>query len=280
MDANNFREMLMESMNTFWQQLAEFAPKLIGAAALFLIGWVIALALGRALRLILRKSRFNELCKRIGATEWLEAIRVESTPAELLGRIFFWIVFLLFVTSISTTLGLTRVSATIQAAVLFLPRVLFAAIIFALGAGLARWVKNATIGALERVGFAHSKAFSSLIQGFIIILAGIIALEQIDVQTQFVFYIMLVLLTAVGLAIAVTIGLGTRQLSKQLVSGVYGRDLYAPGSRLKVEGYEGELEFVGATMTVLRLDNNKRVMIPNHQLIDRCVELENGDDLA
>lgn len=273
MAESNLSDLFASSMSTFWAQSAEYIPRVFGALALFIFGWLVAWALGRALRLVLRTTRFNELCRKVGAEEWLKAIRIEAEPSELMGRLFFWGVFLLFITSISTTLGLTRLSETIQAAVLFLPHLFLAALLFALGAGLARFVSRAAKVGLDRIGFAQSRSFATLLHGFLIILAGIIALEQIDVQTQFVFYVLMVLLSSAGLALALTIGLGTRSISGQIVAGIYSRDQIKPGTRVTVDGREGILERVGPTTTTLRDDDGGRWLIPNDELLRQTVRV-------
>ena len=62
----------LQALQDLWQGFLTFVPALIGAIVVFVVGWFIAIGVGRLVTEILKRLRFNRIFER-GA--WKEALQ-------------------------------------------------------------------------------------------------------------------------------------------------------------------------------------------------------------
>ncbi|MDE0284793.1 MAG: mechanosensitive ion channel, partial [Gammaproteobacteria bacterium] len=173
--------------------------------------------------------------------------------------------------SASETLGLENVSRTINTFVEYLPNVIAAALIVVLGLLLAHFVRTVVETATEGLGFGYARAVSRLAYIVLIAVVGILAIDQLGVETGLLDRVVEIILVAAGAALAIALGLGTRGVAKSIVSGVYARDLYKSGSKLQFGDYEGTVDSVGSITTSIRTGDGELIHIPNDHLLRKVV---------
>ena len=78
---------------------------------------------------------------------------------------------------------------------------------------------------------------------------------------------------ALGVAIALALGLGTRDVAGNIIAGVYARDLYEPGVTIRFGDVSGTVLQVTSTSVVVRVNKDKTITVPNSRLIDEQVEV-------
>ena len=74
---------------------------------------------------------------------------------------------------------------------------------------------------------------------------------QLEVKTDLLNYIIAIVLITVGLAAALALGLGSREVAGQIIAGIYVRELYQVGQQVKVGDVEGTIEEIGTVKTIL-----------------------------
>ena len=79
------------------------------------------------------------------------------------------------------------------------------------------------------------------------------------------------MLITVGLAAALALGLGSREIAGQIIAGIYVRELYQVGQEVKVDDVEGIIEEIGTIKTILMTDEGELVSIANRVLLERRV---------
>ena len=90
--------------------LFTFIPKLLGFLVILLIGWIVATALSKAVTFLLRKVGFDRIGDRIGLSRLLTQSGIKTDAADVLGKLVYWFVFLIFLVPAVDALGLTAVS--------------------------------------------------------------------------------------------------------------------------------------------------------------------------
>lgn len=170
---------ITEPLNRFLTQVFEFAPKIIGALLLLTIAWAVASVLRM---LVSRGLGALGIDKRLGTHAGLEESKRVPVTRSLSDTVY-WLVFLLFLPGVLSTLGLEGILGPIQSMVNkilgFMPNIFTAAVIFLVGWFIARIVQKiisnllASMGAdklLEKVGLTEAlgkQGLSGLI-GFIV----------------------------------------------------------------------------------------------------------------
>jgi len=124
--------------------------RIVSVAVSLLVAWIVATILKFLVIRVLNVTRLDE---RLG-----EKVtgKKASNMNESIGKAVFWLVFLVFIPSILSNLGMAEVGASVNGLVeqmlAFIPGVIGAAIIIFLGSLLARIVRQIVTGFLEGIG--------------------------------------------------------------------------------------------------------------------------------
>ncbi|HHK2837509.1 TPA: mechanosensitive ion channel domain-containing protein [Pseudomonas aeruginosa] len=262
---------LLTAMNTLWGKLAGFIPNLLGALVVVLLGFVIAKLLDALLSKLLAKLGLGRLMGGTGLTKLLARVGIQVPVSTLVGKIVYWFVLLVFLVSAAESLGLQRVSATLDVLALYLPKVFGAALVLIVGVLLAQLVNSVVRGAADGVGLEYANGLGRIAQWLVIIISISVAVGQLEVKTDLLNYIIAIVLITVGLAAALALGLGSREVAGQIIAGIYVRELYQVGQQVKVGGVEGTIEEIGTVKTILLTEEGELVSLANRLLLDQRV---------
>ncbi|MEW3847396.1 mechanosensitive ion channel [Pseudomonas aeruginosa] len=264
---------LLTAMNTLWGKLAGFIPNLLGALVVVLLGFVIAKLLDALLSKLLAKLGLDRLMGGTGLTKLLARVGIQVPVSTLVGKIVYWFVLLVFLVSAAESLGLQRVSATLDVLALYLPKVFGAALVLIVGVLLAQLVNSVVRGAADGVGLEYANGLGriAIAQWLVIIISISVAVGQLEVKTDLLNYIIAIVLITVGLAAALALGLGSREVAGQIIAGIYVRELYQVGQQVKVGDVEGTIEEIGTVKTILLTEEGELVSLANRLLLDQRV---------
>ncbi|NNF13146.1 MAG: mechanosensitive ion channel [Gemmatimonadetes bacterium] len=144
-------DLITEPLTALLTQLSEFAPRVLAAGGLLLVAWVVATALrkivGTALAAAKIDSRLAESTLESG-----EPLPLSRTLADAL----YWLVFLLFLPAVLGALAIEGLLAPVQGLtdqlLGFIPNLLAAGLIFAVGWMVARLVQRIVSNLLAAAG--------------------------------------------------------------------------------------------------------------------------------
>jgi len=74
-------------------------------------------------------------------------------------------------------------------------------------------------------------------------------------------------LITVGLAVALAMGLGSRDIAGQILAGIYVRELYQVGQQVRVGDLEGHIEEIGTVKTTVVTEEGEWVSVSNRVLL-------------
>lgn len=273
MEQETWSQSFVAAMTALWTKVASFIPNLVTALIIVLLGFVIARIIDAVLSKGLAKLGLDRLMTGAGVTKMLSRIGIASPVSAVIGKIIYWFIILTFVVSAAETLGLARVSATLDAFALYLPKVFGAALILLAGLLLSHLVAGMVRGTVESIGADYAGGISRLVQGLLVIITVSLAIGQLQIETQLLNTVIAIVLVSFGAAAALAMGLGSRDTVSQIIAGVYLRELYQVGDRIKVEEREGVIEEIGTVKTTLVDDEGRFISIPNRTLLDKPVSL-------
>lgn len=273
MDLDPWSQSLFGALSALWTPIAAFIPRLFGALLVLAVGFVVAKLLNALLSKLLAKVGLDRLVAGTGLTKLLLRAGIRAPVSALIGKIVYWFVLLVFLVSAAESLGLARVSATLDMLALYVPKVFGAAAILLAGVLLAQLVNGLVRGAAEGVGLEYASGLGRIAQGLVIIISISVAIGQLEVKTELLNYVIAIALISVGLAVALAFGLGSRELVSQILAGIYVRELYEVGQRIRVDALnlDGEIEEIGTAKTLLLTDDGELVSIANRVLLEQRV---------
>ena len=130
-------EVMLEPLRVFLTQVADFLPRLALALVVLIVGWLIAKMVRFAISRGLRKVNFHVVTDRAGIDGFLRDGGIRMDATDILAWLIYWIVILTALLIGFNLLGLTYITELISRVLLFVPKVLVAALILAFGAYFA-----------------------------------------------------------------------------------------------------------------------------------------------
>lgn len=271
MELDPWTHSLVTAMTALWTKVASFIPNLFVALILVLLGFVVAKLLDTLLSKLLAKVGLDRLMAGTGLTKILARAGIQVSVSTLIGKIVYWFVLLIFLVSAAESLGLERVSATLDVLALYLPKVFGAALVLLAGVLLAQLVSGLVRGAAEGVGLDYANGLGRIAQGLVIIISISVAIGQLEVKTDLLNNVIAIVLISVGLAVALALGLGSRDIAGQILAGIYVRELYEVGQQVTIDEVVGVIEEIGTVKTILLTEEGELVSVANRALLEQRV---------
>jgi Mechanosensitive ion channel, conserved TM helix len=208
---------LAQSWHNFATAFVLFVPRLVAATIIFAVGFVVAILARWVVRRVLGWLQFDRLAVRTGASEMLRVAEMPS--AELLiAKVVFWIVWIGFMVSAVDTLQFKPFQGLIPQFFRFVPRVLLALLVLALGFLVGNFVWRATLLASVNAGLPGARLLSGTLRLLVIAIAVVMALEQLGLATAVVLTAFAIAFGALMLGLAIAFGLGGRDAARQLLA--------------------------------------------------------------
>ena len=152
---------------------------------------------------------------------------------------------LVFIISASEALHLDKITGTIDAFVRYLPNIIGSGLIFILGLMAVHLLKNVIEDSSEKIGLAYGKILATVIHLIAVVVVSVLAINQLQLEVDLINRIVEIILISAGVVIALSLGLGTKDLSKNIVSSLSLREQLKPGVHLEFENISGTVKQVG-----------------------------------
>lgn len=213
----NSIDMLLEPLRTVLVQAGVFAPRLVFAILVILLGWLLAKMLRAAAARSLRLVNFNVLSARSGVDSFLAQFGVPYDGAELFALLLYWSVLLVAFMAASSGLGVTYLSELLRELLYLAPRIALALLIVVLGGYFARFVRGAVVRYCAEVRLPDGELLARMAQYAIMVFVVLIALDLAHLIGELARQAFLIVLAGVALALALAFGLGARDHASELL---------------------------------------------------------------
>ncbi len=207
--------------SSFAQVFGELIPALLGALIIVFAGYLLARVLEKLVERFLRRIRLNSLLERGGVTQAVERSGSDVNPTRVLSNLVFWLVMFAVILIAANALGLQSLANVFSELVSYIPSVIAAIVIILIGIVLGGFVGGLIAAA---VGAMHGgRALARIGRGGVILLAIFMALQELGIATEIVTTAFAILFGAVALALALSFGLGNRELAGEVTRSWYDR---------------------------------------------------------
>jgi hypothetical protein len=192
----------------------ELALTLLLAAAILLLGWLLARAARAITSGVLRRLHFNEAVRRLGTSG---ATPARFEPATIAGVVAQWIVIFFSFLVAADSVGLEVTVSVAERLRDVLPRVASAALELSVGVAIAMLLGSLTRRIFETAGSRGSRLRGQVVTAVLTGFAVLLALEQLGFAAQFILALGITAMAAAGLAAALALGLGCRDLARDFI---------------------------------------------------------------
>ena len=200
-----------QSSSRILSGIANFLP---GALALivillvtFIVAWIVRMALGR----FLRRVNFDEVVHHWGFPEVAEWSPNRS-PSRMATRIVYWVIIL-----IGLLVGINALDATLTSVLVvrlldYIPNVLAALVILAVGTYAARFLARSVLISAVNLRIQSARLVSLGVKWMVMVVAAAMALEQLGIGGQIVTLSFAILFGGIVLALSLAVGLGSKDM--------------------------------------------------------------------
>ena len=217
---------LLEPIKASLHQVGAFLPRVLLAILILIVGWLLAKAVRFAIVRSLHAVNFNVVTEKAGIDHFLRQGGGELDTIRVLGALVYWLVILAALMIAFNSLELTYVTELIGRIVLFVPKVMVAVVILVFGSYFARFVSAALTTYLHNIGVGEASLLGRLALYAMMVFVILIALDQLELG-DIVRQTFLILIAAVGFALALAFGLGGQKRAAELIERWTHRDVDA-----------------------------------------------------
>ncbi len=270
-DLGAFSGAISDTLRETGSRILTLIPNFLAALLIVLAGWMVARLAGWVIGRTLGRLGLDRAMERVRVSEVLRQAGLTDKVSTMAGRLVYWVVFLMFLLSAAETLRLTAVRHTLDRVIAFVPDFLGAVLILVVGIALAGFVRNLIVSAAFAGGLLQAEGLGKAFRIGIILVAGILALGEIGVDTDLLVWATTALILALGISAGVAFALGSRRVMEHMLAGHYLRRSLPAGSEIMVRERRGQVARVGAVDTLLT-DGERSWSLPNGALLEEVVD--------
>ena len=223
------QDIIRDSIAAFLRGIGDALPNILAAIVILIIGWIIAKLLKAGVGRLLKLVKFPTLTKRAGIDDFLAKGDVKQTSTDLIAILVYWLVMLIVLVTAVNALGLEVASRLLNQILLYIPNIIVAVIVVAVGLYAANFVAALVRTAAANAGIDEAGLVAALSRWALIIFTFAIALDQLRIGRDIVTNGVLIVFGAAALAAALAVGLGAREIVSEYLSERYGKK--GPGGK-------------------------------------------------
>ncbi len=200
--------LMLKPAQAFLVQLVRFLPVFFLAIAVLVAGWLLAKFLQFLVVRGLKAINFNVVTEKAGIDNFFKQGGIRKTTIDILGILIYWLTILVALLVAFNVLGLKEVSDLFRDVALFVPKVIVAVLIIAVGLYLARFVGDAVVTYGKNVGLQDAELMGRVTRYAIMVFVVVVALSQVEVGADIIRWTFFILFAGIVLALALAFGLG------------------------------------------------------------------------
>jgi len=214
-------EVLRTSFQDIWLGVAGFVPSFLAAVVLFIVGWLIAVLLGRLVNQIVKTIKLDIALRSAGFDQVTEKAGFSLNSGVFLGALVKWFIIAVSFVSALEILGLKTVTAYLSQVVLgYLPQVIVAALILLVSVVLAEAIQKVVVSGAKAAGISSANGLGVITKWAIWIFAFMAALDQLQILNGFIQPLFIGIIAAISLALGLSFGLGGRDAAARYIEKV------------------------------------------------------------
>ena len=204
-------------MEEFFKQVGGFIPHLLVMVIIIVIGFGVAWAAKTVISRLLEVVHFDQFSTRLGFSQALSKGGIREHPSHLISRLVYWVIFLAFLMLGLDALNLNAVNQLVSKTLSYLPHLLVALIILAVGIILGNFFGQAILIAAVNAQISQARFLAVGGRIGVILFALAMALVQLGIATSIIVAAFSISFGGVVLALAIAFGLGAKETAKAII---------------------------------------------------------------
>lgn len=274
---NNFILMFKQDfdfsfLQNLWDDFIGFLPQLLKGLAFLIIGWLFIKLVLYIIKKALGLTNIDALPEKLNVDEIFGTSSIKIQPTKIIITSIKWILIFIFIIVASELLGLKMVSEKLSNLIAYLPKLISALLIFAIGIYLANMIKKTVSGMFSSLELTGGNLVGNIVFYIIAVIVSVTALNQAGINTDLITNNLSIIFASILVAFTISFGLGSRDIIKRLLFGYYSRKNLQVGDRIKTEKFEGTIGSID-NISVVVITEQKNIIIPIKEIVDNRIEV-------
>ena len=203
----------------------QLSPYIIGALAVFLFGWILAIIISRMILLISEKIKLEIIAEKLGVKRMLERQKSKMTASQVTAKaVKGYLIFLFFIEATKIA-KLHEVADFLSNIISYIPAVIIAIFIMLVGISIGNTLQTVISTSLSFAKANTAKVLGIAAKYTMITFAVLAALSQLQIaeiliQTLFIGFIAMLTISG-GLAL----GLGGKDMVREMLEDIKNAEL-------------------------------------------------------
>lgn len=203
------------SWGIVWQKIGGFAPLLVGALVILIVGFILGAVIYLIADKVLRAAGLPTLFEAIRLEELLKKGGAGKDTVGIIASLLKWIVWVVSFLAAAAVLQLSVVSVFLDQVLSYLNTAVSAAAFLLLGVILAHFVEKVVVGLVKAAELSHSESTGAIVRYAVLLFTVIIVLIQLGVSGGYLQTIFTGLVAALAIGGGLALGLGGQGVAKE-----------------------------------------------------------------
>jgi hypothetical protein len=188
---------------------------------LFLVGWLIAVIVGRLVSQAIKVVRLDVALRSAGFDKVVERAGFSLNSGNFIGALVKWFLIVVVLVASLDIIGLQAVTGYLSEVVLnYLPKVIVAALILLVSVVIADTIHKLVVSSAKAAGLTSAHLLGEIAKWAIWIFAFMFALSQLQILNAFIKPLFIGIIAAISLGLGLAFGLGGRDAAARTIEKV------------------------------------------------------------
>ncbi len=209
----DWNDAIVASLQNLWNRVVAFVPELFGALVVLAIGLALASVLSKLAHRLVALTKVDTLVHKIDAAKRLGEAGLHLNFASLIAWIVKWFIIIVTLIAVVDILQLTQVNNFLQDVALYLPNVIVAVVILAIGLVVGQFTYDVVEKSAKASHVTKNTADSLAVvaKWSLIVFALLAALVQLGVATNLIEILFTGLVAMLTISMGLAFGLGGKE---------------------------------------------------------------------
>ncbi len=217
----SLRQTFINAANAVIDSVLRFLPNLIAALVVFWLGTIVAKWIGKLIEGLLSRLKIDHLSKKFGLKDFLKNAKITVSLEELIGQFVRWVIVFVFFIATVNILGLSAVSDVLARVLSYLPSVISATLILAVGFLLVGFIEGVVWAGLSQLGDRVAEVGSKTAYYLLLFVIILAAINELGIAQSLTNILFTGLVAALALGSGLALGLGSKDLVAKLLEDWY-----------------------------------------------------------
>jgi hypothetical protein len=221
MEISNLGGSFTNSLESLWAGFVMFIPGLVLAIIFFVVGWIIASIIGKAIAQLFSALKIDKIFESAGAGEMMAKAGMRLNVGKFIGDLVKWFIIAVFLWWTLGFIGLTEVTQFMREVVVqYLPRVIVAALVLVMATVISDFMRKLIRGSAKMANVRSANLLGTIAHYAIWVFAFIIALSELGVARELMSILFTGIVAMFAIAGGLAFGLGGKEAAAHTINSV------------------------------------------------------------